>query len=76
MKLQSPISFFFFFFLIQQQWIQHHKWIWFTFFIFCSTIAVNMNLTDEANLARVLRSLGCRENKLGESTKAEDLLPI
>lgn len=38
-------------------------------FIFCSTIAVNMNSTDEANLARVLRSLGCGENKRGGAQK-------
>lgn len=33
------------------------------FFIFCNTIAVNMNLGDQANLAALWRSLVCGDKK-------------
>lgn len=46
------------------------------FFIFCSTIAVNMNLGDQAYLAALLRSLVCRDGKEKKPTKAKDLMPI
>lgn len=53
------------------------------FFIFRNTIAVNMNLGDQANLAALLRSLVCGDKKgkkkNSNGTKAEeeeDLLPI
>lgn len=41
------------------------------FFIFCNTIAVNMNLGDQANLAALLRSLW-----RGKERKNENLLPV
>ena len=44
------------------------------FFIFRDTIAVNMNLGDQANLAALLRSLVWGEKKK-TITKADDLLP-
>lgn len=49
------------------------------FFIFCNTIAVNMNLGDQANLAALLRSLVCvdkKGKKKSKDTKAGDLLHI
>lgn len=65
MKLQSPILVF----LSDNNGFSTVNGFWFMFFISRNTIAVNMNLADQANLAALLRSLGYRDKKGGKKIK-------